>query len=256
MPGQLSGVTFNHHITIFYKELLDNIYKLHNLFTFINTSKSNIIKFTEIGERFDTNDFFENLRRENVIEAEAAGQIYVDLPEINIRDLEQFELRSKLLLLFVYFENYFYQTLNHILITKPSILTSRKIEINIDKFVNTEKSVILQQKIDKIIEDMMRGSISHLFKELSALNIKHNITEEHIERLYKYFQIRNIFTHNNGKVNTIFKNRISTNLEIGDMYPLTMIETNKILTDLQYIAEEIDISLMDQFSWLPLYIAK
>ena len=216
----------------------------YNLFYYIATVKGEIAKSRGISKKFEKLIGAANLDDEAT---------FVGMPEIEEEDLLQFELKSKILLLFAFFDNYIYECLNFLFNESPNIIASRVINIKISEFMEHGKDFLLQQKIDSIIQDMMRGGYVNFFDNLSKLKINHKVDEEIIRLINEYLQIRNLFAHNNGRVDTIFKRRVKTDIEIGIIYPLTKTEINTIWMKLLDIAEKMDIGLIKQFSCMPIY---
>lgn len=252
MVGWIGRITPTHDMTKFFYELTMANYKLLNLMTAIKSSEKKLDKRNKARRKIKEMDarLSEDHRKRFGFSKEG-----LEIPPNTPEDLLQFELQTKLILSFVYFETYIYQCLNYVFNKYPKMIKDK--QITVADFVEKDKSDLLQEIIDQVIQEIMRGNVSKIIKELTRKGINCDFDEENknrIQHLDELWEVRNLYVHNNGVINSIFQKRTGrTDLPKGSKLTLDRQWMGQVWHELERLAEVIDICLIQQFPVIPMY---
>lgn len=146
--------------------------------------------------------------------------IYDAMKGINYETLLKFENRFFLLLLYSEMEQYLFKSFKYILMKYPSILKEKS--ISLDKLLdnNQTKNSIIEEKIEKELHDLLYNNFFEIFKYASkVLKINHQIENNDINKLNEFRQVRNLYAHGDGKINTLFLSKVrDSNFKLGEEF--------------------------------------
>lgn len=275
MSGKLLEYRPDEPASSHYKDYLQEIGKLENLFLIQEDNLLNMIEKDndrwEIGD-VDINEYIK--RKDEILDnleilrglprnsfsdlqlQKAYSNLYktssiialideklqgVEIPPIKKEYIEEYLYKNHLFLTYSLFEHYLYSILNEIYNKFPEKLDKQSVLLS--DLRKKSKEEILQEKIDNMITtEILQGNAITMMANLKKLgNINHNLTRDEIEKLYRIQQIRNLWAHSNGIVNTIFINRLGdSSLKMGEKFTLSKNIVKEAQKQITLIIEKID----------------
>jgi len=164
----------------------------------------------------------------------------------------EFILKTQLFLLISDFENYLFQSVKFIFTSYPKMLARKKVNIPFSQLFEKSSKDLIEEKIEKTIQDNLR-SYFEFIKFLDSFDIHPRVTKDEIKRANEILQVRNLYAHNNGIVNSIFLNKFGdTPFSIGEKYPLLHKTIGHSIIFLEELVKRIDVAFIDQFKEFPL----
>jgi len=146
-------------------------------------------------------------------------------------DFMKISLSNELIFQYTIFESFLSLVFEILSELKPKLWQKEKINIDYIKLNKLIKSYELEDYYkDRFYFLISIGKINDRFKKLNNYGLKIPLQEirETIDGLEKFKAVRDIYVHNNGKVNRKFKTLVETNIEIDKEYPLTINYLNEI----------------------------
>ena len=144
--------------------------------------------------------------------------IYDSMEGINYENLLKFENRYFLLLIYSEMEQYLFKSFKYVLMKYPTILKEKSILL--DKLLDNNQTInsIIEEKIEKELHDLFYNNFFEVFRYASTvLKINHQIGKDDIKKLNEFKQVRNLYTHGDGKINTLFLSKVrDSNFKLGE----------------------------------------
>lgn len=159
-------------------------------------------------------------------------------------------IASQLYILFKYYPKFIKKDNENIQVLYSSIFDNDSVE--------EIKNNIIEKKIKELIQSNNIINILKKFKSIFGIDIKLEVEESDFLTIFSLK--RNLLTHNNGRVNTIYLNElkklnIETNLSLND-YVFTNNSEKKVLDNLLKISEKIRKSIIKNENQLNKYHEK
>lgn len=162
------------------------------------------------------------LKKGDLIEIEFTDDdlkaIYDSMEGINYENLLKFENRYFLLLIYSEMEQYLFKSFKYVLTIYPAILKEKSIPLN--KLLDNNQTInsIIEEKIEKELHDLLYNNFFEVFRYASiVLKIIHQIGKDDIKKLNEFRQVRNLYTHGDGKINTLFLSKVrDSNFKLGE----------------------------------------
>jgi len=166
-------------------------------------------------------------------------------PEFNLDfyKFKEIHFRNHIIYLYSELEFYFYRCLNYVFTKRPNLLEEKNISLSVKSILNKDYNLEeeVQKKLDKEIEQKLRKDFNDFFEYCSKkLGLKHRLSQEDINELKKFRQIRNLYVHGDGTVNEMFFRKYPESLfKIGEKFKIDEELLNNLV--------QISIRILDQF---------
>lgn len=225
-------MTKNSPISSFLKDFYENIRLFNKLYYFkkwklkghmkqLKRLFNKILKY--MGKDYDREIDNEDSRLEkgDLLEIELTYDdlkaIYDSMEGINYENLLKFENRYFLLLIYSEMEQYLFKSFKYVLTKYPAILKEKSIPLT--KLLDNNQTInsIIEEKIEKELHDLFYNNFFEVFRYASTvLKIIHQIGKDDIIKLNEFKQVRNLYTHGDGKINTLFLSKVrDSNFKLG-----------------------------------------
>ncbi len=150
--------------------------------------------------------------------------------DINYAKLKEFLFRSNIIYLFTEFENFLFKCMKFILLKYSEIMDQKSIRLKEIRLMHDSRNLKLIEEIiaENTIQDLLYKNYIDIFNYFKdPLGIELQFSQESIDKLNIFKEIRNFLTHGDGIINLLFLKRISnwnfdkydlklTNLKIGE----------------------------------------
>lgn len=213
---------FYENIRLFNKLYYFKKWKLKDQMKQVNRLFNRILKY--MGKDYDQEIENEGsrLKKGDLIEIEFTDDdlkaIYDSMEGINYENLIKFENRYFLLLIYSELEQYLFKSFKYVLTKYPAILKEKSIPLN--KLLDNNQTInsIIEEKIEKELHDLLYNNFFEVFRYASTvLKIIHQIGKDDIKKLNEFRQVRNLYTHGDGKINTLFLSKVrDSNFKLGE----------------------------------------
>lgn len=209
-------------------------------------------------ERFISDPNKENIAKEMLKDMENTLSLIKD---VNSERMIEFLNRSKIIYLFTEFEKYLFKCIKFILLKYPEILDEKSIQLKEIRLIQNNGNLGLVKEIiaENTIRDLFYKNYNEIFKYLKKpLGLEIDISQNVINKLNGYKEIRNLLTHGDGIINLLFQNKIfNRNLNLEDLN-LNSLKLGEKITINQYLISdflhilfdiiiEIDIIMVKKF---------
>lgn len=215
------------------------------------------IELDEI-ERFISNPNKESVAKDMLKDMKNTLNLIKD---VNFERMKEFLNRSKMVYIFTEFENYLFKCIKFILLKYPEILDEKSIKLKEIRLIQNNGDIGLIKEIiaENTIRNLFYKNYYEIFKYLKdPLGIELDFSQEVINKLIGYKEIRNLLTHSDGVINLLFQNRISNwnlsvedlnlkSLKLGDKLVIDQLLISDFLKILFDIMIEIDIIMVKKF---------
>ncbi len=129
----------------------------------------------------------------------------------NFNNLIEFEDINFYIFIFTQFENFLFKIFKYVLMKRPDIIKNKSIELNQLDMIpdNLKKDFIYEIVIEKTLHDLFYDNYEGIFKYANnplGLNIK--IEKKDISILNGLKQIKNLYSHGDGIVNSLFLKKL------------------------------------------------
>ena len=163
----------------------------------------------------------------------------------NLEKFREFQLRNLVQFYYTEFENYIYKCIREILINSPGKMSKSQISIGKIISYNYDIKEIIEFKAEKVVEDLLRNPIKKIFKAINEdYKIDHYITEEELNKLSKFYQIRNLFAHRSGIIDKKFVDNFGEDkYKEGEFLKLNSIEINDYCNHVERLIDKFDHEL-------------
>jgi len=182
-------------------------------------------------------------------QAELFYQIAKVLTYDNLIDFE-----NKILLLFTYseMEQYIFKSYKYLMLKKPEMLKDKTITIGKLLEKKIDFNALIEEKVEFILNGLFFEDFAKIFKFAEKpLGINHNISKEDCNELNEIRQIRNLFIHSDGIVNSIFLSKVhDCKKELGESYVINKNEIDIIVEKIRDILKKFDKALITSHSEL------
>ena len=130
---------------------------------------------------------------------------------LNFENLLEFENVNFLNYIFTEFENYLFKSFKFVLMKRPEIINKKSIELSELKMIHRNLNIELINEIivENTLHDLFYKNYEEVFKKANdpiGLDIK--IEEKDISILNGFKQIRNLYIHGDGNINSLFIKKI------------------------------------------------
>ena len=261
--------------TRFYKDFVKNTNTFHVIFKYVlqsqNVANHFILKGFEkqcavveekIKEAIESGK--EEIKDFTVEMREGEPPTFISSPSITIEEAKNmleflrplnYEIFLKFMneadLFFVYteLERYLFKSLKYILLKHPNKLKDKMIPLEWILPNDFSKEIIIEKKAEKIIHDLFFKEFGKIFEDIRKFfGIKHCISENEIDTLNEFRQLRNIYIHGDGRVNSTYLSKVKNSiLSIGDVLPLNMDIIKSYTRKIIDILINFDEALLKQF---------
>ena len=138
------------------------------------------------------------------------------------------------------------------MLKNPEILKDKTITISKLLEKKTDFSTLIEEKVEFIINELFFEDFTKIFKYAEKpLGINHNISKEECNELNKIRQIRNLFIHSDGRVNSIFLSKVhDCKMKVGERYIINKKEIDIIEEKIRNILKKFDKALLTSHSEL------
>ncbi len=151
--------------------------------------------------------------------------------------------------LLIHLKFFLFECFKEFFLLYPNKLEEKEIKIKDLLKYNLNVKEVLEIKIEKEVENILRKSLEDIFNFAQKnYGIDHRIDETKIAVLNKYRKIRNLYAHGNGFVNKIFLQQTKlTGYQEGEKLEITLEMVNEFLTTIYDVVNSFDKELLLKF---------
>jgi len=193
-------------------------------------------------ERFVSDPNKDNIAKEMLKDMENTLNLVKD---INFERMKEFLNRSNMIYIFTEFENYLFKCTKYILLKYPEILDEKSIKLKEIRLIqnNGNFGLVKEMIAEKTIHDLFYNNYYEIFKYLKKpLGLELDFSQNVINKLNGYKEIRNLLTHGDGIINLLFQNKIlNWNLSKEDLNLNSIKLGDKLIIDHSLISDFLDI---------------
>lgn len=187
------------------------------------------------GETFDLDEYLESIEDEETkrkVKLFFEGQALLQLEKeyeirkpYTVENMRRFLNEYQFLSLYSEFETYLHRYLKYHIQKNIGILKEKTITLG--KIIEKDKNLdlIFEEKTEKTIKDLLKsGNYKKLFHKISEkpYNFEIDLTEDEINRIDEFKQLRHLYVHGDGKADLIYLSKTKNKkIKKGEHIPIT-----------------------------------
>ena len=177
-----------------------------------------------------------------------SGEVSIDSayhPPNTLEKFLEFQFSNFVQFLYNEFENYIYNCIKAILISSPGIMTEKQISIGDIIKYDYDTGRVIEFKAEKVAEEYLRPAIEKAIEKIGKdFKLRYKITEEELQKLNRFSEIRNLYTHRRGIIDKKFiANMGEEKYKEGIFLELESIEFYEYIKLINIISTRFDIAL-------------
>lgn len=169
--------------------------------------------------------------------------------KIDFNNFLKYQKRNFLQIFYTEIEHYLFKAFFYVFNKYPESLNEKKVKFELILKNRNNLDNLIQGKIEKEVEQILRLSFKQIFKEINTkFGIDSNINENEFKELTKLRQLRNLYAHGDGTITQAYLNKISdSNLKLGEIKEINSKEIYDLSQTVFTVLNKFDENLIRKF---------